>query len=137
MNNTIEFKIRFVQSTEIPKDVKVLNIHESLGGLCRVYSTHLEFLDYRYGVTKHLSLFLGGLFGWILKPLLGSLTVSISSYKILWKDVQSVKFVSSVREINVLGKREKDKHLWLFTFKCEQDNELLSQLSSFTNIEAI
>ncbi len=130
---------KLVTPSEKPQgEIKILRpSDESLGCCVAVYPTHLEIADFRPGPTKYAAYLFGAVGAFVLKPLLGSLSTSSKSYKILWEKTLWIKFNQDLREMDVCGVRKEDGHIWLVAFTCEQSEKLLHHLTSFVKVEGI
>ncbi len=122
-------------SEKTDTNTKILHPSESRGCWLAVYPTHLQIGDVKPGPTKHAKHLFGVIGGWVLEPLLGSLSSSSKSYNMLWEKISWVKFKQDRREIEVCGKREEDKHVWLVAFSCDQNEKLLRYLASYVKVE--
>lgn len=129
------FTIKFIRSPLKPKEAKTFNLSDVLGdGTCRIYSTHLEVQYLRQGWTKHLASMFGFL-GFLLQPILGSLSSSQVVDTLQNKNIVAIKYDRSDGMISILALKDDDPNHWYYAFNCSDYQELLRLLATVTTVQ--
>jgi transcriptional regulator with XRE-family HTH domain len=102
------------------------NLTKYMGERCVVDATGITIVTLRNGATRYLA-YGFGLLGYILNPLLGSLSAVRITLTMPWPDIQQATS-GSPQTLHILGKRQEDGKLWTCTVASAASEAILAEI---------